>query len=53
MPWFKGQILLGAINAIEVPVRPSYKPLRLPVQDVCEIGGIGTVAAGCVETGVL
>ncbi|VAI07131.1 unnamed protein product [Triticum turgidum subsp. durum] len=31
----------------------GYKPLRLPLQDVYKIGGIGTVPVGRVETGVI
>lgn len=65
MPWFKGwtkdckgsilkgKTLLDAIDSIEPPVRPSDKPLRLPLQDVYKIGGIGTVPVGRVETGVM
>ncbi|ELU43120.1 elongation factor 1-alpha [Rhizoctonia solani AG-1 IA] len=65
MPWYKGwtkegkagavkgKTLLDAIDAIEPPVRPSDKPLRLPLQDVYKIGGIGTVPVGRVETGVI
>ncbi|CCM01949.1 uncharacterized protein FIBRA_04022 [Fibroporia radiculosa] len=49
----KGKTLLDAIDAIEPPVRPSDKPLRLPLQDVYKIGGIGTVPVGRVETGVI
>ena len=33
--------------------RPTDKPLRLPLQDVYKIGGIGTVPVGRVETGVI
>ena len=49
----KGKTLLEAIDAIEPPVRPTEKPLRLPLQDVYKIGGIGTVPVGRVETGVI
>jgi elongation factor 1-alpha len=49
----KGKTLLEAIDAIEPPVRPSDKPLRLPLQDVYKIGGIGTVPVGRVETGII
>ncbi|KAJ7910408.1 translation elongation factor [Mycena leptocephala] len=49
----KGKTLLEAIDAIEPPVRPSDKPLRLPLQDVYKISGIGTVPVGRVETGVI
>ncbi|GKD50060.1 elongation factor 1-alpha [Tanacetum coccineum] len=40
-------------NMINEPNRPSGKPLRLPLQDVYKIGGIGTVPVGRVETGVI
>jgi elongation factor 1-alpha len=53
MKWYKGKILLEALDAIKPPKRPSEKPLRLPLQDVYKIGGIGTVPVGRVETGVL
>lgn len=49
----KGKTLLEAIDAIEPPTRPTDKPLRLPLQDVYKIGGIGTVPVGRVETGVI
>jgi len=45
--------LLEAIDAIVPPTRPHDKPLRLPLQDVYKIGGIGTVPVGRVETGIL
>ena len=41
------------MDAIEPPKRPVDKPLRLPLQDVYKIGGIGTVPVGRVETGIL
>uniref|UniRef100_A0A4W4EID3 Elongation factor 1-alpha n=1 Tax=Electrophorus electricus TaxID=8005 RepID=A0A4W4EID3_ELEEL len=65
MSWFKGwkitrkdgsvsgTTLLEALDAIQPPTRPTDKPLRLPLQDVYKIGGIGTVPVGRVETGVL
>jgi elongation factor 1-alpha len=65
LPWFKGwtkkskegeasgKTLLEALDAINPPSRPTEKPLRLPLQDVYKIGGIGTVPVGRVETGVL
>merc|ERR1712121_263633 len=63
MPWYKGwnterksgkgtgKTLLEAIDNIEQPERPMDKPLRLPLQDVYKIGGIGTVPVARVETG--
>uniref|UniRef100_A0A673V847 Tr-type G domain-containing protein n=1 Tax=Suricata suricatta TaxID=37032 RepID=A0A673V847_SURSU len=65
MPWFKGwkvtrkdgnasgTTLLEALDCILPPTRPTDKPLRLPLQDVYKIGGIGTAPVGRVETGVL
>ena len=65
MDWFKGwsidkkgttvtgKTLLQALDAMDPPSRPTDKPLRLPLQDVYKIGGIGTVPVGRVETGVL
>uniref|UniRef100_A0A667XHS7 Elongation factor 1-alpha n=1 Tax=Myripristis murdjan TaxID=586833 RepID=A0A667XHS7_9TELE len=65
MSWFKGWkierkegaasgvTLLEALDAILPPSRPTDKPLRLPLQDVYKIGGIGTVPVGRVETGIL
>ncbi|XP_054755955.2 elongation factor 1-alpha 2-like isoform X1 [Lytechinus pictus] len=65
MPWFKGwkltrkagdasgMTLFNALDAILPPSRPTEKPLRLPLQDVYKIGGIGTVPVGRVETGTM
>jgi elongation factor 1-alpha len=53
IPWYKGPILIEALDAIIPPKRPSDKPLRIPLQDVYKIGGIGTVPVGRVETGTL
>jgi len=53
MPWYKGPTLLEALDDIKPPKRPMDKPLRVPLQDVYKIGGIGTVPVGRVETGIL
>ena len=65
MLWFKGwkviqkdgsasgTTLLEAPDCILPPTRPTDKLLRLPLQDVYRIDGIGTVPVGQVETGVL
>merc|ERR1712010_33455 len=65
MSWYKGwnverkegkangMTLLEALDSIIPPSRPTDKPLRLPLQDVYKIGGIGTVPVGRVETGVI
>jgi len=48
-----GKTLLEALDAIIPPSRPTDKSLRLPLQDVYKIGGIGTVPVGRVETGII
>jgi len=48
-----GKTLMQAIDNISPPERPTNKPLRLPLQDVYKIGGIGTVPVGRVETGII
>ncbi|XP_071340992.1 elongation factor 1-alpha-like [Trachinotus anak] len=65
MPWFQGwkvrrregnasgRTLLEVLDSIHPPVRTINKPLRLPLQDVYKIGGVGTVPVGKIETGVL
>jgi elongation factor 1-alpha len=53
MPWYTGPTMLEALDNIVPPKRPIDKPLRLPLQDVYKIGGIGTVPVGRVETGIL
>jgi len=65
MSWYKGwnverkegkatgTTLLEALDSIIPPSRPTDKPLRLPLQDVYKIGGIGTVPVGRVETGII
>jgi len=51
MKWYKGPTLLQALDGIKPPKRPVDKALRLPLQDVYKIGGVGTVPVGRVETG--
>jgi len=53
MPWWKGPTLIEALDSMPPPQRPADRPLRIPLQDVYKIGGIGTVPVGRVETGVL
>jgi elongation factor 1-alpha len=53
LPWYKGPTLVEALDALKEPKRPVDRPLRIPIQDVYKIGGIGTVPVGRVETGVL
>ncbi|QRF76324.1 Elongation factor Tu [Thermoplasmatales archaeon] len=53
LKWYTGPTLIQALDALKVPEKPTNKPLRLPVQDVYSITGIGTVPVGRIETGVL
>ncbi|MBI5347459.1 MAG: translation elongation factor EF-1 subunit alpha [Candidatus Aenigmarchaeota archaeon] len=53
MPWYKGPTVLEALNSFTSPEQPVDKPLRLPIQDVYSITGVGTVPVGRVETGIL
>jgi elongation factor 1-alpha len=53
MEWYKGPTLLQALDDITPPKRPTEKPLRIPLQDVYNIKGIGCVPVGRIETGVL
>ena len=53
MPWYKGPTLAESLDLFEPPEKPLGKPLRIPIQDVYSITGVGTVPVGRVETGVL
>jgi elongation factor 1-alpha len=53
MPWYRGPTLFEALDQFEVPTKPVDKPLRIPVQEVYSIRGVGTVPVGRVETGIL
>eukprot|EP00041_Stephanoeca_diplocostata_P018149 m.378514 g.378514 ORF g.378514 m.378514 type:complete len:461 (-) comp20932_c0_seq1:380-1762(-) len=65
LPWFQGWMaeyksgpktgtsLLSAIDTFGVDARPTDKPLRIPIQHVYNVDGVGMVAAGCVATGKL
>jgi len=53
MSWYNGMTLFEAIDKIQMPPKPTDRPLRLPIQDVYKISGIGTVPVGKIETGVL
>ncbi|MEM2726868.1 MAG: translation elongation factor EF-1 subunit alpha [Archaeoglobaceae archaeon] len=53
MPWYNGPTLLEAFNLLKPPEKLVDKPLRIPIQDVYSISGVGTVPVGRVETGVL
>ncbi len=53
MPWWNGPTLVEAIDMLKPPEKPVHLPLRIPIQDVYSITGVGTVPVGRVETGVL
>jgi len=53
MAWYTGPTLVEALDTLKVPESPVDKSLRLPVQDVYSITGIGTVPVGRVETGIM
>jgi len=53
MAWYKGPTLYEVLDTFTSPPKPVDKPLRLPVQDVYSITGVGTVPVGRVETGIL
>ncbi|MGC8556486.1 translation elongation factor EF-1 subunit alpha [Fervidicoccus sp.] len=53
MPWYNGPTLVEALDNIQIPPKPIDKPLRIPIQAVYAISGIGTVPVGRVESGVL
>lgn len=53
MKWYDGPTLLEALDIFQEPPKPIDKPLRLPIQAVYSIKGVGTVPVGRVETGVL
>ena len=53
MPWYKGPTLLEQLDVFKEPEKPTNLPLRLPIQDVFNITGIGVVPVGRVETGIM
>ena len=54
IPWHEGPTLLEAVDLVRAPKkRPTEGPLRLPIRNIYKIGGVGTVAVGRVDSGVL
>ncbi len=53
MSWYAGKTLVEQIDLLQQPEKPTGLPLRLPIQDVYNITGIGVVPVGRVETGIL
>jgi elongation factor 1-alpha len=52
-PWYKGPSLVKALDEFSAPEKPTNLPLRVPIQDVYSITGVGTVPVGRVETGIM
>ena len=52
-PWYKGDSLMDALDKLTPPEKPTDLPLRIPIQDVYSITGVGTVPVGRVETGIM
>ncbi len=53
MSWYKGPTILEQLDLFTPPEKPTTLPLRMPLQDVYEITGIGTVPVGKIETGIM
>jgi elongation factor 1-alpha len=53
LAWYTGGTLLETLDTLVPPKRPVDRPLRLPVQDVHKVSGIGTVPVGRVESGIM
>ncbi len=52
-PWYKGPALVKALDEFTAPEKPTKLPLRVPIQDVYSITGVGTVPVGRIETGIM
>lgn len=53
MPWYKGPTVHEQFDLFPAPELPTNLPMRMPVQDVYDITGIGTVPVGKIETGIM
>ncbi len=54
MAWYNGPTLTEALDQhVREPAKLTDKPLRMPIQDVYSITGVGTVPVGKVATGVM
>jgi elongation factor 1-alpha len=53
LPWYTGKTLLETLDDVKEPEKPTQLPLRVPIQDVYNITGIGVVPVGRVETGIM
>ena len=53
MKWYTGKTLLETLDDLTSPPSPVDKALRIPIQDVYNIKGVGAIPVGRVETGTL
>jgi len=53
MAWYKGPTVVEQMDKFPAPQPPTNLPMRMPVQDVYEITGIGTVPVGKIISGVM
>ena len=53
MSWYKGPTVLEQVDKFPTPEKPTGLPMRMPIQDVYDITGIGTVPVGKIETGIM
>ena len=53
MSWYKGPTIMEQLDLFSTPEKPTTLPLRMPLQDVYEITGIGVVPVGKIETGIM
>jgi len=53
MAWYKGPTIMEQFDLFKQPENATDLPLRMPLQDVYEITGIGTVPVGKLVSGVM
>ncbi len=53
LEWYDGPTVLDALESLREAKKPVDKPLRIPIQDVHSVQGVGTVPIGRIETGIL
>lgn len=53
MSWYTGPTVKEQLDLFKEPEKPTNLPLRLPIQDVYNITGIGVIPVGKVETGTM
>ena len=53
MDWYKGPTVVEQMDKFPAPQPPTDLPMRMPVQDVYEITGIGTVPVGKIISGIM